>query len=60
MSEKWSSTDLKVPKPDFRSTPRSGHARERQLCATSGPSQLRSGTAPETTLCAAVTFRDDA
>jgi hypothetical protein len=26
-----SSTDLKVPKPDFRSTPRSGHARERQL-----------------------------
>jgi hypothetical protein len=31
-------------------------ANERQLCATSGPSQLRSGTAPEVTLSAAATF----
>jgi hypothetical protein len=29
---------------------------ERPLCATSGPSQLRIGTAPETTLSLAATF----
>jgi hypothetical protein len=33
---------------------------ERSLCAKGGSSQFRSGTAPETTLSVAATFRDDA
>jgi hypothetical protein len=34
-----SSTDLNVPKSHARSSPRSGHACDRPLCATSGHSQ---------------------
>jgi hypothetical protein len=35
-----SNSDLTVPKSYFRSTPRNGHALERQLCAISCPSRV--------------------
>ena len=50
-----SSTDLKVPKSHFRSTPRSGHACERQLCARSGRSDLLA-LAPNQTLVVGAPF----